>query len=246
MKPTAILLLILLCFVLPGVSGEGLAPDPGRKVSDDMIEVLTQNLDNLFPITSMKQYFNEPEHALYSDDGMETVIEIANDQGKRNIRIFANADGEHDHMAYDAIDDGYPIDFQMTMDVTIHDTWPMGQGGCFVGFTSYGVSAFHDEDGAETIALLSDAKNTEIYFKTHDTASGEHFPLETRGRETMKLSILHLTGHTYVYIDNNYAGQLHDGLEGPFRMLYGAALFENGDSASCSFDNLAVRKLRVE
>ena len=85
--------------------------------------------------------------------------------------------------------------------------------------------------------------NPEIYAKNRDLDAGEHFTLGTGGREKDRLSIVHLTGHTYVYIDGTYAGQLHDGLEGPFRMLYGVALFTEGDSAYCTFDNMVIRKL---
>ncbi|MBQ6504588.1 MAG: hypothetical protein IJI57_11820 [Flexilinea sp.] len=239
-------LLILMLLAPLAVSADGGGPDPERTVGDDMIEILNNNLDNLFPITSIKEYFNPYHEALYSNDGMETVIEIENDEGKRNIRMFANADSVHDHLAYEFIDEGYLKNFLLTMEVTVRDTWPKGQGGCFVGFTNYGVSAFHGYDGAHVVALVSDAKNMEIYLKNHDLDAGEHFPLETRGKETAKLSIVHLTGHTYVYLDGNYAGQLHDGLEGPFHLLYGTALFTEGDSAACTFDNMMLKRLGSE
>ncbi len=238
----SLFLMIAVVFPFPAAADND-GPDAERKVDDTMLEILNSNLDNLFPITSIKDYFNPYQEALYSDDGMETVIEIENDQGKRYIRMFANADSVHDHLAYEAIDDGYFQDFQLTMEVTVRDAWPKGQGGCFLGFTNYGVSAFHGSDGAHWVALVSDAKNTEIYLKNHDMDAGEHFALETRGKESMKLSLVHLTGHTYVYIDGNYAGQLHDGLKGPFRLIYGTALFTEGDSAYCTFDNMVIRKL---
>ena len=244
-KITFILLMIILLLSAVSAGGESSfpGPDPERKADDAMLEILNQNLDTLFPIQVLKEYFNPPQEALYSDDGSETVIEIENDLGKRNIRLFANADSVHDHIAYEPIDSAYLKNFRLTMDVTVRDTWPKGQGGCFVGFTNYGVSAFHGADGAYTVALVSDGMSTEIYAQNHDEEAGEHFALETRGKETMKLSVVHLTGHTYVYIDGTYAGQLHDGLEGPFRMLYGAALFTEGDSAYCTFDNMVIRKL---
>ena len=235
-------LFLLLTLPVRAEGGDSSVSDPmwDTQVSDDMLEILNSNLDNLFPIISMKEYFNPYHEALYSDDGMETVIEIENDQGKRNIRMFANMDYIHDHLALEAIDEVYPKDFQLTMDVTVRDTWPLEQGGCFVGFTDYGVSAFAK---AKTIALVSDGKNTEIYARNKSASAGKHYPLETRGKATMKLSIVHLTGHTYVYIDGKYAGQLHDGLEGPFRLIYGAALFTEGDSAACTFDNMVLKLL---
>ena len=244
-KITFVLLMIILLLSALAAEGESpfLGPDPERKVDETMLEILNGNLDNLFGIYAVKEYFNPPQETLYSDDGGETIIEIGNDEGKRNIRMFANADSVHDHIAYEPIDDAYLKNFMLTMDVTVRDAWPKGQGGCFVGFTNYGVSAYHGRDGAQTVALVSDGMNTEIYAKNRDLDAGEHFALETGGKEKAKFSVVHLTGHTYVYIDGKYAGQLHDGQDGPFRMLYGAALFTEGDSAYCTFDNMIIRKL---
>lgn len=220
-------------------------PDPAvdMQVSDEMLEILDLNLDNLFPITVKREYFNEPHEMIYSEDDPSTIIGIRNARGSRDIRIFANADSIHDHMAYETIDEDFQTDFQITLDLVIKDTWPVGEGGCFIGFTNYGVSAFTAEDGEATIGLVSDAKNIEFYVKSRSAASGKHYPLQGRGRDTMKISLIHLTGHTYVYVEGSYFGQLHDGLDGPFQLLYGAVLFENGDSASCSFDNMIIRKL---
>lgn len=237
------MIILLLSALAAGGESFFPGPDPERKVDDNMLEILNGNLDNLFGIYAVKEYFNPYQEALYSDDGSETIIEIENDQGKRNIRMFANADSVHDHIAYEPIDDAYLKNFMLTMDVTVRDAWPEGQGGCFIGFTNYGVSAYHGRDGAQTVALVSDGMNTEIYAKNHDLDAGEHFTLEARSKEKSKLSIVHLTGHTYVYIDGKYAGQLHDGQDGPFRLLYGAALFTEGDSAYCTFDNMIIRKL---
>lgn len=234
-----LLILTLLLFLPVSAQEEGLSMLE-RKVSDEMIELLTQNLDNLFPITVKRDYFNTPGQALYSDNGPETIIEISNDLGKHNFRMFANADTVHDHIAFEFFDEAYETDFQLTMDVTVNDTWPMGQGGCFVGFTNYGVSAFAD---AETFALVTDAKNVEIYHRNQADDSGSHYLLETRGKNPAKLSIIHLTGHTYVYVDGIYAGQIHDGLKGPFHLMYGSMLFTEGDAVGCSFDNLVIRKL---
>lgn len=235
----SLILMIMLLLTLPG-SAEETSGYNDRKVSDEMIEILSANLDNLFPITVERHYFNEPGQPLYSDDGSESIIEILNDHGKRYIRIFANTDYIHDHFATEFIDLAYETDFQLTMDIEVKDTWPMGQGGCMLGFTNYGISAFSD---AETIAVVTDTKNLEIYHKNHEDDAGTHYMLETRGKSPIKLSLVHMTGHTYVYVDGAYAGQLHDGLHGPLHLMYGSVLFSDGETAWCSFDNLVIRKL---
>ncbi|MBR6090188.1 MAG: hypothetical protein IKP86_09665 [Anaerolineaceae bacterium] len=217
--------------------------DVNMKVSDDMINILMENLENLFPITVMRDYFNDPVDPYYTNEGSRSVTEYYNDMGIRNIRMFANADQITEHVSREIVNSVYVTDFMLSVDVTVNDTWPQGEGGCFIGFTNYGVSAFSGDDGAMMISLISDGKNSEIYAKDHYSSSGSHFPINSRGMEKMRLSILHMAGHTYVLIENNYAGQLHDGIEGPFRIMFGTALFKNGDSVSCSFDNLVLRKM---
>lgn len=212
-------------------------------VNDEMIGVLVSNLDNLFPITSQRQIFVEPEQAVFSDVGDETVVRMETDLGKRNIMIFANSDSVHDYSAYTKINEAYPTDFQLTMDVTVQDVYPESQGGCFIGFTNYGVSAFSNAEGAVTVQLLIDGQTAEIYAKAYEDASGSRLSLGEMNRSSCKLSILHLTEHTYVFVNGSYMGQYHDGKAGPFQMIYGATVFTEGDTANCQFDNMVVRKV---
>jgi len=211
-------------------------------VREEMIQVLIDNLENLFPISSQRQIFVNPEEAIYSDVGDETVVRMGTEMGKRNILIFANADSVRDYSGFTKIDDAYPTDFQMTMDVTVEDVFPGAEGGCFVGFTNYGVSAFSKENGALMVQLYTDGKNAGLFVKRSGEPSGEHMVISSNVRKTVRLSILHLTEHTYMFINGNYAGQFHDGKSGPFQLIYGATVFTNGDTANCTFDNLAVRK----
>lgn len=215
-------------------------------VSDEMIKILSENLENIFPISSQRQNFTNPAEALYSDAGMDTVIRMETALGKRNILIFANADSVHDYSGFTKIDDEFPTDFQFTMDVTVNDVYPEKQGGCFIGFTNYGVSAFSGADGAISVQLLITGKSAEIYVRGQDKDSGEHLVLSDLNRTTSKLSIIHLTEHTYVFLNGTYAGQFHDGKAGPFQMIYGATVFTEGDTASCSFDNMLVKKVYKE
>ena len=213
--------------------------DPDRNVSDEMIEVLSQNIESLFPLFVKRDYFTSPTDPFYFEDSSDSIFEIINDYGKQNIRLFANADGIHQQMACETIDDAYLTNFIMTMDVTINDTWPTAQGGCFVGFTNYGLTA---DDDSVTVAMVTDVNHNEIYRKEYLEDIGSHYLLESRQINPVKISIVHLTGHTYVFMQDTFIGQLHDGETGPFHPVYGSILFENGDSADCSFDNLVIRK----
>ena len=212
-------------------------------VSEEMLDILINNLDRFFPITSLKEYFTEAVPVEYSDDGPDTVIRIGTNLGKRNILIFANADFVHDHSGFSRIDDLFPDNFQLTMDVTVNDVWPESKGGCFIGFTNYGVSAFSGTEGAEMVTLLTDGNEAELYVKNKAVDSGIHYSMGSITRNPSKLSIIHLTEHTYVFLNGQYAGQYHDGKSGPFQLIFGAAVFADGDTAGCTFDNLVLRKL---
>ena len=215
-------------------------------VSEEMIGILSANLDNIFPLNSLKNNFMAPAEALYSDVGPDTMVRTETENGKRKLLLLANADGIHDHSFFEAVDKSYPSDFQLTMDVTVTDVFPAGQGGCYIGFTNNGVSAFSAAEGGVTISLLIDGLTAELYIKDAEADAGTHIPLGELVRQSSKLSIIHLTGHTYVYINGRYMGQYHDGRKGGFRLIYGPAVFTEGDSADCSFDNLLIRKVSVQ
>ena len=63
------------------------------------------------------------------------------------------------------------------------------------------------------------------------------------GRDVRRLTIVRLTGLTFAYVDGQYAGQFYDNNEGPFQLVFGSVLYKRGDSAACSFDNMALRKV---
>jgi hypothetical protein len=68
-------------------------------VNDSMIKVLIKNLDNLFPIKVMEDFFSNPMVATYSDVGSATAIQTSNQDGYRNIVMFTNSDSVHDYRA---------------------------------------------------------------------------------------------------------------------------------------------------
>ncbi len=239
-----IFFLFFLCSV-PGFAAEDdLLPDEaGPLVSQNMINILNANLENLFPITSQKIYFSAPEEAKYSDVGAETAVRIGTEDGKRYITLVANADGVREYSAFTGITEAYPTNFQITADVSLQDVYPEGSGGCFVGFTNYGISAYTAEDGAGQVVLLLNGQGAEIYICPQGAESGSHFIISETSRWSGKLSLIHLLGHTYAYFNGTYLGQYHDGVKGPVQLIYGASTFGGGDIASCSFDNLVVKKV---
>jgi hypothetical protein len=62
-------------------------------------------------------------------------------------------------------------------------------------------------------------------------------------RNQKKMTIVRLTGQTFFFVDDVFVSQYHDGKNGPFQLVYGTTVFANGETTSCSFDNLIVRKV---
>jgi len=135
-----ILQIILLLSMLPVSAQEPGSDDFANlpTVSEEMIEVLTHNLENFFPITRKKEFFSMQEEYLFSDVGPDTIVRIGTESGRRRITLFVNSDSVHDCSAIEAITSEYPRDFQLIMDVTVNDAFPRGEGGCFIGFTNSG------------------------------------------------------------------------------------------------------------
>ena len=236
-----ICLFLFLSFCLP-VSAYDEDPAAGPAVDQTMLDILNANIRNIFPITSQKVNFGEFEEPWYSDVGQQTVVRIGTEFGKKNIILYANADSVHDYLAYHKINDAYPSDFHMTMDVTINDAFPDKQAGCFVGFTNYGITAFKEADAPTEVVYLINGQESDIFTKGHFAASGTHHIVADTPRRSGKLTIAHLMGHTFVYVNGSYVGQYHDGMKGPLQLIFGAAVFSEGDTADCTFDNLVIRK----
>ena len=211
-------------------------------VSDQMIEVMTDNIDNIFVIRGLEDVFNTPMAAQYSDVGNATVVETSNQDGIRNISLYANADNVHDYSSVTKLNAGNLQNFFYYMEVRVNDIYPSGSGGCFIGYTNESTSAVQTED-VKTIGLLVDGDNAEFYIKGKDADSGEHIPIQRSESDTYDLVLVRFTGQTFAYVNGWYAGQFHDDLSGPFQLVYGSSVFSDGDNALCGFDNLIIRKV---
>ena len=211
----------------------------------DMITVLSENLDNLYPIHGMEENFMTPAQALYSDIGPETALEISSDYGLRHITLFSNPDMIHDRSYIERINAGQLDNFMFTMDVVIRDVYPADQAGCYIGYTNDLASALKHEDAAQ-VFLMADKNGIGFYRKFESENSGTFTRISASQNDQYTLSIVRFTGQTYAYINGQFAGQFTEVIEGPFQLVYGAAALKEGDTASCSFDNLSVRKVNMQ
>ena len=211
-------------------------------VSDLMINTMTENIGNIFVIRGLEEPFNNPMAAQYSDVGNATVVDISNQDGMRNISLYANADNVHDYSSVVKLNAGNLQNFYYEMDVRVNDVYPAETGGCFIGYTNQTTSAVQTED-VKTIGLLVDGDNAEFYVKGNDADSGEHIPIKRSADNNYSLVLVRFTGQTFAYVNGYYAGQYHDDLSGPFQLVYGSTVFSDGDNALCSFDNLIIRKV---
>ncbi len=224
-----------------GKKVEGASDDTGM-ISETMIDTLQENLYLFFPIQSLKEGFPSALEPAYSDVGPGTLVQTRNQYGERKIKLFANADFVHDHRSYTLVNTGKMDNFLFSMDVTVNDVFPADQGGCFIAFTNEFDPAVSKED-AVMIALLAHEDGVEIYRKPISADSGTHIPVPVEIKETYKLTLVHLTGLTFVFIDETYVMQYPDDTPAPYYLIYGSALFSHGDNAYCAFDNLAIRKV---
>ena len=208
----------------------------------NMIEVLSENLDNLFPIRALEDKFFTPMQALYSDIGPDTAIETSNQNGLRTIKLFANSDGVHDHQSLVRINSGSLENFMFTMDITLHDIYPAGQAGCFIGYVNDLPAALNQEEKS-MVLLMADGKGIGFYRKIESEDTGSFVRLSELQQDTYTLSIVRFTGKTYAYIDGLYAGQFQHPENGPFQIVYGVSVLAGGDDSSCSFDNMFLKRV---
>ena len=218
-------------------------PVDENSINKEMIKVLIGNLENFFPITSQKEVFTEPKTQVFSDIGKNTLVRTYDEFGARNMELYVNTDGIHDHIAFFPMYKEFPNDFQLMLDVTVNDVFPQDQGGCYVGFTLANASSSSNPGKGETVLLLFNGNESELYVKSSDLDSGTVYHVWTLEKNPVKLSIIHFLEYTYLFIDDNYYGQHHDELSGPFQLMYGSMVLADGETASCSFDNLQVRKV---
>ena len=216
-------------------------PDTAE-VSEQMIDTLTENLDNIFVLRSLEDAFNSPMPAQYSDVGAATVVDISNQNGMRNISLYANADNVHDYSSVTKLNTGNLQNFYFAMEVRVNDIYPAGSGGCFIGYTNETTSAVQEEE-IKTIGLLVDGSNAEFYIREAGADAGEHNRITLSAGHSYNLILIRFTGRTFAYINGHYAGQYNDELNGPFQLVYGTTVFSDGDNALCSFDNLNIRKV---
>ena len=208
----------------------------------DMIEVFSNNLDNLFPIRALEDKYTTPMQSLYSDIGSATSVQTSNQDGIRTLSLFANSDGIHDNNLITRISSGQMQNFMFTMDITINDVFPAGSAGCYVGYIN-DLAAAKQEEESTLILLMADGKGIGFYRKTKSEDSGKFTRIWDGISSKYTLSIVRFTGQTYAYVDGVYAGQFQDTNAGPFQLIYGNSVMANGDDAICSFDNLSVKKV---
>ncbi len=212
------------------------------KVSDEMAVFFTENLDNIFPIQSLKEAYTSVVLPIYTNVGPGTGVQARTREGKQTFRLYANPDSVHEYVYTNTINAGNLRNFMFSMDVTIGDVNPIDQGGCFIGYENKSVTAFKNEE-ARLVAFVINPGSAEFYTKAENGESGSRTQITSNGTFTAKLTLIRLTGLTFAFLGDAYIGQFYDNNEGPFQLVFGSALYKDGDTAVCSFDNMAVRKV---
>ena len=233
------LLCLTLCCLL--IAMGSVLSSAAQELSDEMAKVVSDNLENFFPLSSISEAFATKATAVRGNIGPETATEVSTD-GTRNILLYANPDGFNEYGFIEKVNAGNLKNFYYEVDVIPNDLYPGDGGGCYIGYINEfiaGVSV--EEPVSETSLIVSDA----IYLETRerDSEAGERTKLADFNGSQVKLRIIRLTGETLFYADGKLIGVFHDGQAGPFQLRFGAEAFTNGEVVDCSFDNLAVRKV---
>lgn len=208
-------------------------------VSSEIAEIIQNNRDNLFPISLVKNIFSEQVDEVLSHVGENSIMRIVTEYGQQDIDLFVNTDSIHDLFGKINFDGEYPENFEISVNVTVRDVYPKKRGGCFVGFTDNGMTKSPDTD---EFLFVFDGNSGMFYNKKGGNDAGEVLFEEPLSEKTARITISHLTGHTFVFINDICVGQYHDGKYAPFRISYGVMTFADGKTACCSFDDLDIRK----
>lgn len=214
-----------------------------QPVSDEIVEVIQQNRNNFFPISIYKSSFTDQVDAVLSDAGKNSVMRVVTEYGEQSIDLFVNADHINDHIGKVYFDGEYRKNFEISADITTRDVFPLSEGGCYLGFTDNGMPT--DTEAAD-ILFVYNGIDVVLYVKKIGYEAGVLVPLKPLPDEPRNFALVHLTGYTFVFVNDVCVGQYPDNKTGPFRLFYGAVTFPDGDTAACSFDNLEIKKLGSE
>ncbi|MBQ4513189.1 MAG: hypothetical protein II969_09360 [Anaerolineaceae bacterium] len=216
-----------------------LNPEKGVVVRG-VTDVLQANHESFFPITIADDSFSKQVDAVLHNIDSDSVMRVVTEYGQQDIDLFVNTDMIHDHVGKINFNRDFPQNFEISADVTVRDVYPKSRGGCYVSFSEKGMT--NNADAAEYY-FVADGQNVMLYYKTVGSSSGKVFPVGTVSEMPVKISIMHLTGQVFFWVNDVCVGQYHDGKNGSFRLSYGALTYADGETACCSFDNLLIRKV---
>ena len=235
------LCIVLLCCFAVWLSSSPAAFADG--ISEEMAKVVSDNLDNFFPISSIGEGYGINAAAVRGNIGPETATEAGTANGTRNLLLYTNPDGTTEYAYKEKLTAaGNLKNFYYAMDIMPNDLYPADGGGCMISYFNELIPGLCSDSEAEEVSLIvSDA----VYLETRkaDDAAGVRTKLADFAGGKVSLAIVRLTGETLFYADGSLIGSYHDGKYGPFQLYLGTKSFTDGEVVDCSFDNLTVRKV---
>ena len=234
------LIFVMLCCIMLALSSALISS--AQELSEEMAKVVSDNLDNFFPISSINEAFETKNPAVRGNIGPETATETSTQNGTRNMLLYSNPNGITEYLFIEKLNAGNLKNFYYEMEITLNDLYPTDGGGCYLGYINEFIPGLSAEEEVESTSLVvSDAVYMEK--RAGDSAQGIRTKLADLEGNRIKLTIIRLTGETLFYADGELIGVNHDGKTGPFQLRYGAIAFTNGEVTDCSFDDMAVRKV---
>ena len=142
-------------------------PSAAQELSEEMVRVVSDNLDNFFPLSSISEGFATKSQPVRGNIGPETATEVSTN-GTRNILLYANPNGATEYVLEEKVNAGNLKNFYYELDVIPNDIYPNGGGGCYIGYVNEfipGVST--EEPVSATMLVISDA----VYLESRGTES---------------------------------------------------------------------------
>lgn len=211
-------------------------------VSDEKIGDIYKNLDSLFTLSIFQSEFRDPSKIVYTPLGNSAALDYQTQHGQVLTNLYSNAEpGEYYSFSLET-PAGASDNFYAAIDISAHDVYPLGKGGCAVKYTALSTAA----DAVPQNVFFYLGEHADARVETGDDETNIELSSDegsSRIGTTSRLEIVRLLGYTFFYLDKAYVGQTYDEIKDPVSVSFGPVLFDGGEFVSCSFDNFEYRRM---
>ena len=203
---------------------------------------LRDHYESIFPIRVAENEFNYSTDKYYYRPRSSAGSDIQVGDGFWKINIYGNSDPMNSYNSRSMILSGSSRNFFLSVDVEAKDIYPADKAACAISYTN----RLNTDVRTESSLTLYIGDRYRVEKSSPDAVATVEFneTAETnRINKKTKIIIMRIFGYTLFFADDVFLGQAMDDFEDPMILAFDAVLFPEGESASCKFDNLMVRKM---